>query len=401
MSLEPAGPVRVVRSGVKPTLVVMAHDRPRSLARLLDSLAAAEIPPGVALVISLDPGGRQERAVRELAQGFAWPRGEKQLRVQEQRLGLVAHFFRCGELARERGAIVLLEDDLVVSPMFYHFAVQALEAYGEDSQVAGISLNALAFNGYTRQPFLPYPDDGDVFFLQVAWYQGQVYTRRQWAAFSDWRQRASSTVPEAGMAGLHPMFAGFPPDEWFPLKMQYLVQQGKFYVFPRESLSTNFGEPGVHFARGTNFFQVPLQSRRRRFRLLPLASAVAVYDAFQEMLPERLNRLTDRLSGYEYTVDLYGQKALTRQPAPLLLTSWPTRRPLLSFGQAMRPHEANVVLGVPGSRLALTRREDLVRGWRARLAWEAQQAEYFACPWLGGGRRLLWRWIGRVLGRPC
>ena len=80
--------------------------------------------------------------------------------------------FFCGDLSLPLGPIILLEDDLVVSPVFYEFARQAVVQLGDDDRIGGISLNTLWFNGYKRWPFVPYLDDSDLFYLQVAWYQG-------------------------------------------------------------------------------------------------------------------------------------------------------------------------------------------------------------------------------------
>src|SRR5690606_5675622 len=128
------------------------------------SLAAVQGAQDVPLVISIDRGGDQFTAVVAEAEQFAWPFGEKRVLVRERPLGLVAHVFACGDLVDEFGAIILLEDDLVVSPMVYRYAASALAFYANEPRVAGISLNALWFHGITHQPFTPYLDDGDVFF---------------------------------------------------------------------------------------------------------------------------------------------------------------------------------------------------------------------------------------------
>lgn len=179
---------------MKPAIVVVAYNRPMALRRLLDSLAALHGVPDVPLVISIDRGGEQFDAVVAEAEQFTWPLGEKRVLVRERPLGLVAHVFACGDLVDEFGAIILLEDDLVVSPMLYCYAASALAFYADDPHIAGISLNALWFHGITHAPFTPYLDDGDVFFMQVAWFQGQAYTQQQWAAFRQWRETAVTQI---------------------------------------------------------------------------------------------------------------------------------------------------------------------------------------------------------------
>ncbi|HEU0235698.1 MAG TPA: glycosyltransferase, partial [Candidatus Limnocylindrales bacterium] len=58
-------------------VVVIAYCRPASLARVLDSLRAADYPAGeaVPLVISVDGGPRRDDAVVRIAEAAQWPAG--------------------------------------------------------------------------------------------------------------------------------------------------------------------------------------------------------------------------------------------------------------------------------------------------------------------------------------
>lgn len=376
---------------MKPAIVVVAYNRPTSLRRLLTSLARLQGAVDVPLVVAVDAGGDQFAQVVAVAEQFAWSLGEKRILVRERPYGLINHVFACGDLVDEFGAIILLEDDLVVSPMAYRYAADALDFYADDAQIAGISLNGLWFHGVTHEPFTPFLDDGDVFFMQIAWFQGQAYTQKQWAAFREWRETAVPTISSAD--NMHELFRSFPPTDWFPLKTKYLVQTKRFYVFPRESLSTNFGDRGTH-VQGTSFFQVPLQTRRTNFRFLPLADSVAVYDSFQEMLPERMNRLTDQFANYNFTVDLHGTRSLANIPTEFVLTTQEVHNPLATFGMERRPFLANVIDQQPGQGISFGRTADLNLGWRARLRAESRYHAYFARRQVGLRQRLKW-WLGR------
>jgi hypothetical protein len=377
---------------MNPAIAVPAFNRPASLARLLAALAAADIAPGTPLLVAVDCPANDRHAaanaaVLDVARAFRWPHGPREIVVQPAPLGLVGNVFFCGAVAETYGAVVLLEDDLIVSARFHAYARQALAAYGDDERLAGLSLNAPWFNGFTHQPFAPLLDDGDVFFLQLSTPHGQVYTAAQWAAFRRWLAAAG---PDTGAAAVHDLFNAFPADDWLGTKARYLADTGRFYVYPRESLTTNTGEPGTHFEQATPFFQVPLQQRRRDFRFLPLDEAVAVYDGFYELLPARFDRLTDRLRGYDYAVDLYATKPPRLLTTDHVLTTRPCRRAKLTFGRALWPLEANVITGVPGRGLALARREDVLTD--AAATWAAQHANdaYFA-RYRRPGRRRQWR----------
>lgn len=379
---------------MNPAIAVPAYARPTSLERLLTSLVAADVPPDTTLLITVDCAGDERhhagnRATLEVARQFNWPHGPKEVIAQPNPLGLVGNVHFCGQAAVKFGAVIVLEDDLVVSRRFHAYARQALEAYGAEPRLAGISLNSPWFNGLTLQPFIPLPDDGDVFFLQLSTPHGQAYTAEQWAAYSDW---LASSPPQSGVDAIHPLLAALPSDDWLGAKARYLAHTDRYYVYPRESLTTNFGETGTHFDRPTDFFQVPLQHRRGAFRFLPLDSAAAVYDGYYELRPDRLNRLTDRLHGLSYEVDLYASKPFPALRAEYVLTTRPCRRAQMTFGRALRPLEANVIAGTPGRGITLARREDVMTGAMADLAAQSTNDRYFA-----HNRRTGWRYRLRAM----
>jgi hypothetical protein len=380
---------------MRPAIVVPAFSRPGALQRLLASLAGAHYPAPVPLIIAIDrpassASQQQQRAnadVHRLAEQFHWPHGSKEVIAHKRQQGLIGNFLFCGGLSRQYGSIILLEDDLYVSQAFYHYAAQALAYYQQDARIAGIALNTLWFNGYTRQPFIPYLDDADVFFLPIPWYQGQAYTASQWTAFASWYGAGNKQIHPTDP--LHPLFRHFPQTDWFPLKTKYLVTTGRTYVFPRESFTTNYGDAGTHFQRPTGFFQVPLQHFREKFHFQSLDTAIAVYDAFFEMLPDRLNRLTGHFSNCDYAVDLYATKAPAHFQAEFVLTTRPSRLPLRTFGKVMRPLEANVIASVPGPEIAFCRKEDVDTSKLASAAAIRHNDYYFAHQYRPGRRQRL------------
>src|SRR5207244_11395366 len=146
-------------SSVNPAVVVLAHNRPRALERLLASIAEGAYPPAgnVPLIVSIDAGGSPD--VRRLAEAFPWSHGQKRVIVAEAHLGLVEHFHRAGALAKEYGSVILLEDDLVVSPPYYVYATGAFAFYRDENRIAGESLYTLWFAGYNPLPLVPLPEN--------------------------------------------------------------------------------------------------------------------------------------------------------------------------------------------------------------------------------------------------
>ena len=355
-----------------PAIVVNAYNRPGSLERLLGSLIRADVPNGVRLLISIDGGG--DPGVHRVADGFEWPFGIKTIQAHEQNLGLVEHFIYCGGLTRELGDIIYLEDDLVVSRQFFNYTVGSLAAYRDDDRIGGISLNRLAINGYTLHRFEPLPDGGDVFFARIPWYQGQVYTPAMWERFSNWWR--SSRRPVTPEDGLHPLFLPHPrwKNDFFPDTMLYLQDTDRFFVFPRASHTTQFGDPGTHFDHRTQVYQVPLQHHPAPYRFTTLSESQAVYDSFLEILPDRL---APALPGYSFDVDLNGTKPRTALKKPFTLTIRPVRNAAAAFGLEMRPPELNVIDAVPGKAISLAPTEKLRFDRMAALATAARLDRYF------------------------
>jgi hypothetical protein len=374
---------------MNPAIVISAFNRPHSLARLLAALSKAEYPDdGVPLVISIDrstTGSNQH--VCDVAEQFDWKFGPKRIVKHKNHLGLVQHVFYCGGLSQEYGSVVFLEDDLGVSPVFYKYASRALAFYNDDECVAGISLYALWFNGYTKHPFIPLADGTDVFFLQIPYTQGQAWTQKQWQRFGDWRAK-NEHRPTSG-DNLHKMWLDFDAEDHFPIMTKYLVSTNSYYAFPRVSLTTGMGDAGTHFAESTQFFQTPLLQAKDSFAFRNFDDSFVVYDSFFEIRPDRLNRLTNALRGYEYDVDLYATKEPRHLRSACVLTSRRSRSPILAFGKAMWPMEANVIDAIPGAGILLSKIEDVRWDWLAELDTQKHSHEYFTRRQRLGKRRWL------------
>lgn len=345
---------------IGPAIAIPAYNRPHALRRLLGSLLAADIPQHTPLVIAVDrppPGSTTDgnADVLALVRELRWPFGEQRVIAHENHLGLRGNVTHCGRYASEFGAVVLLEDDLYVSPRFFDYAAAALAYFAADPRVAGISLNQLWFNGFTNQPFMPLIDALDVFFLQLATPQGQAYTAEQWTRYEIWL----SNNPQPSLERLHPIFADFPESDWLPQCDAFLVDTGAFYVYPRASLTTNFGDEGTHMRGDTTAFQVPLVLGPRKATLGSIDESLAVYDAFYEWLPDRLKRVVPGLAGVDVEMDLYATKPATLIRADHVITTRTTRRAVESYGKVMRPLEMNIVAGIEGRGITLARREDV------------------------------------------
>ncbi|HKY55957.1 MAG TPA: hypothetical protein VJM08_16700 [Anaerolineales bacterium] len=343
-----------------PAIVIPAYNRPHTLARLLASLEAAHYPPDltIPLVISIDPeNGVPNQHVREVAESFQWRCGSKEIVLHPEHLSMLNNFLFCGNLTETYGSVIYLEDDLLLSPVFYHFVKQTQEYFSGDERIAGVSLYAYQFNGYHHYPFTPLIDGSDIYFMQIMSILGQSWTKTQWNRFRHWFE-SRSTMDDASKP-LHDIWQSFAEDEYFPIQMKYLVSTGQFYVYPRVSLTTGFGDQGVHFASSTDYFQVPIQRNKTKYRFHSLDQADAVYDSFMELSPERLRRLVPSLQDLNFDVDLNATKASHHLTTEFVLTTRDCTNPIRSLALVMRPLEANVIFEVNGKGINLCQRSDI------------------------------------------
>lgn len=378
---------------MNPAIVIPAYNRPHALKRLLASLQAADYPSGLSipLVISIDSeNGHPNPAVREVAERFAWQHGSKEIILHREHLGVVQNFYYCGGLSGRYGSVIFLEDDLVVSPVFYHYTQQALRHFEDDAHIAGISLHRYACNGYNHLPFEPLSDSSDGFFMQVPSILGQAWNKAQWEELVRWR----AVSPKVQNEALHDLWSQFDADDYFPILTNYLVSTQRFYAFPRVSLTSGFGDAGTHFAHTTSYFQVPLQYEKTSFRFNTLEASNAVYDSFMEILPRCLQRLVPALRSLHFDVDLSAVKQARHLQADFVLTTRVCHRPLKTFALAMHPAEANLIFDVEGQGISLCKPTDLLWDTWSELETRKKLFDYASRPPFSLRQALLYRLVG-------
>ena len=335
-----------------PAIVAAAFTRPTALGRLLGSLARARYPDDVEvpLVISIDHGG--DPLVAVTAKTFPWPHGPKLVIVHPANLGLRAHILSCGDLTERFGAVIVLEDDLLVAPHFYAYARAALEFYDADDRIGGIALYSYRLNEFNNLAFTPLSDGSDTYFLQVAASWGQAWTARQWRAFRTWYARQTDR-PILEADGVPRQLEAWSAQSWKKYYIKYLVTTDRFFAYPHAALSTNSAKPGSHTKREVNIYQVPLDMGPRDWRFSTLDESLSVYDVYHELKPAALKRLRPDLADGDFDVDLSGLKPASALTRPELVSSRPCSAPRLRFGMEMVPLEANLAYGVEGDMFSV------------------------------------------------
>ncbi len=358
-------------------IIAIGYNRPEALQRLLSSLLKASYPDKVELIISIDGDGEAGRqggmeagrqgsmeawrtgggveAVRRVATDFVWPFGEKKLIFHEKNLGLRKHVLSCGDLSKDYDGVIVLEDDLYVAPGFYEYVLKAFEFYQNDLKIAGISLYSHAYNETAQFPFRPVPDDSDVFFLQYAPSLGQCWSRESWNAFRAWYDELGD-----GKMPVHlpPNIVMWPETSWKKYFIAYIIQHDLYFAYPRYSMTTLFSDTGTNLRVRENIFQVPLWLDKKEFLFKQFYDSSAVYDVYCEILPACLKKRNPALDEHYFETDLYGMKSKESTKCEMYLSSRKCKKPEITFGREMKPHEMNIIAGIPGDYFSLGRKED-------------------------------------------
>ncbi len=327
---------------LKPAIVIIAYNRAKPLERLLSSIAAAGYPADgdIPLVISIDKS--DDTQVAKAAEHFRWKHGRKQVIKRGKRMGLKAHVLSCSALAETYGSAIILEDDLYVATDFYHFAAEALEFTSEDERIAGVSLYEHRLNVHAREPFEHVCDGSDCWYFSFASSWGQAYTAGQWRRFSDWLEKNDNTpFSEAVPQNV----SSWSDSSWLKYFIRYCIEEGKYFLYPSLSRSTNFSEEGTHSMGQAADLQVPLSlGDGCGYRFTGPDVNPAVYDGFFESV--YIKRLFDR----ETVIDLYGTKPVPQKGRTdyLLSSRSLPYRVVKSYGRLMRPLESNIINDIPG-----------------------------------------------------
>ncbi len=340
---------------MKPAIIAIGYNRVNSIKRLLSSLDKAIYNCNdIKLIISIDhaksENDKKNLAVLKAAKDFEWRHGEKEIIYRDKNLGLRPHILACGDLVNQYDSIIMLEDDIFVSPMFYSYACSALNFCKDKKYIAGVSLYNHKFNFQISEPFYPIEDGYDNWYFKFPQSWGQAWTKEQWTGFRAWydsnygKTIASADVPAS--------VSSWPETSWMKYFLKYMLSSDKFLFYPKCSFTTNSCDAGTNSDSAFKdlSYQVPtVQSFDRDFCFSDISQSSAVYDQFFENLS--LNKYL-RIQSEELTVDLFGHK-----PVPeygyLLSRKHLDFKIEQSFSCSQKPHELNIINNIEGENFFL------------------------------------------------
>ena len=336
---------------IKPAIVAVGYNRPKSMERLLESLERAAYPDdNIELIISIDRGSSSDE-VASVAEAAVWSHGTKTVVHHPDNLGLKKHILSCGDLSQKYGAVIILEDDLTVAPSFYYYVMQAADKYAENDKICGIGLYSHAWNGYGNLHFIPERNEYDVYLGQYSITWGQCWTASQWNDFKKWYVEHENGLPQENPK-MPESISSWGDQSWGKYFVSYVVEKDLYYVIPYSSMSTNFSEVGQHNFRVDCSHQVPLMTGVKTGYNLPAFEDAVKYDVFFERIfPEDY-----KIGGIEAKNVCVNLNGIKKSPLgkEYILTEISLILPVVAeYGLRMHPIDANITHNVEGSEIKL------------------------------------------------
>lgn len=332
-----------------PCIIVVCFNRPNSLSRLLNSLENATYPvkEGIPLIISIDAGGDDQ--VIQLAKDFSWNHGSKEIIIQLSNLGIKKHVLQCISHSEKYGSVLILEEDVYVSKYFYCYGIEALNFYNNDSDIAGISLYKQPNNFNLGIPFFAVEDGYDVFFLQIPASSGQMFTKKSWLLFKEWYDSGN----DMDFSVLPKNMRNWSSQSWVKCFSLYLHETKRTFVYPRVSLTTNFGDLGHHSPIKSFSHQATILMNEKNFRFCHYIESNSRYDTYFEYCACQFEGVID-ININDLDVDLQGDKPRDLLKKKYVLTRRVSSKPIQKFGLEMKPPELNILCKIEGEEFALT-----------------------------------------------
>ena len=345
------------------TIVIIAFNRPNSIQRLLTSLEKLIVLNNekVRLYISIDRNNSKEnQKVVEIANSYIWKFGEKIVNYRDKNLGLKEHVLKCGNLTNEYENIIVLEDDIVISPLMIIYAKQVLSFYQNDNNIAGFGLYSFQRNPLNHLPFTPMNNSSDVYFLQHACSWGQIWTKEKWNEFYNWYLKNKNT-DFYKYKEIPTNIINWGEKSWLKYYVIYNILNNKFFVYPQVGLTSNFTDKGTHnkessIAYQCNIYSDNLDPKTIKFKFTPFSKSNNKYDAFFENIDLK-NILNEKNI---IIADFYGEKSIeyiNQQKGYLLSTKKYNYKIIKSYALNMYPYEMNIINNITGNDIFLYNKE--------------------------------------------
>ena len=288
-------------------ICLFAYRRPLHLRQTIDALLRNPLASGSHLVIYSDgaKGAGDMSAVQEVRSACSSVSGFASVKIVEQQsnLGLSRSVVSgVTEMCNTFGRVIVLEDDLVVSPYFLDYMNAALHIYEREESV--FSIHGYVFPVGTRLP--------ETFFLLGADCWGWATWARAWRNFETDGNKLLDNLSRRNLTGRFDFNGAYDYsgmlrqqidgqiDSWAIRWQASALLMGGLTLYPGRSLVRNIGfdDTGTH-GSATTEFDVDVSDTPIRVDRIPLveneAALVAFTDYYRALRPTRMHRAVSRL----------------------------------------------------------------------------------------------------------
>lgn len=235
---------------------VLTMNRATSLKRLLDSLEKAKYNNDpIDLYIHVDQSNNNHDCI-SVAETFHFSHGSKTVEVAKANKGLRNAWFHVWTSPKEEERAIILEDDTELSPMWYEWLKRAWEAYGERTDVAGISLQRQTLIPKKPHRHMELVNNHEPFLYQLVGSIGFSPHPKQWLSFMDWLSAIDLETFDVSVKGLitTDWYRGLNKRHmWTQHFIYFCNQQNLFTLYvnlpSKQTLASHMREKGEHYGQ--------------------------------------------------------------------------------------------------------------------------------------------------------
>jgi len=286
-------------------IVVFTYNRPEHTQRTLNALLMNPLANESDIIIYSDSArtANHKKAVDEVRSYLSEITGFRSIKVihRDKNFGLAESIIQgITEVLQQSEKVIVLEDDMVVSPYFLEYMNEALEQFVDDDRV--ISVHGYVYPGDIELP--------EAFFLPGADCWGWATWRRGWALFnSDGQYLLDELVrrhliQEFDYNGAYPFLNMLKEqikgenDSWAVRWYASAFLANKLTLYPGRSLVNNIGNDssGTHCG-DSDSMDAKLSETKINLNNIAVESSRTGMDAFEIFLRQSQKRLLHRLLG--------------------------------------------------------------------------------------------------------
>ncbi|EMN6211643.1 hypothetical protein WB532_003736 [Vibrio vulnificus] len=264
---------------MKGIVCIVAYNRPKECVSLLKAISKSKGIGNVdRVILSIDYSDNQKEFFEYISSHMINWSFTLEFILRDYNFGLKSHVLACGDLVKQSDYIIILEEDVLVSNYFFDYVVNALNflQFNDVQSIAGVSLYSYKRDEKYRLPFQSDLSKFDNLYMQFAPSWGQCYTRNMWLDFRNWLE--SHDCDDFLDSRLPDYVCGWPCSSWKKHYTRYLVDQGKFFFYPKVALSSNPGCTGQNHNLLGDTFNVPLLKFDKEWKFTSLKNSVEIYD---------------------------------------------------------------------------------------------------------------------------